>query len=54
MLKDEQTALQMAFTALEEKYRRVQEENSELVARWMEQKAVLADRLNEENDVAFR
>ena len=50
MLKDEHTALQLAFTALEEKYRRAQEENRELVERWMDQKSKDADKLNAEND----
>ncbi|XP_013415279.1 autophagy-related protein 16-1 isoform X2 [Lingula anatina] len=54
MLKDEQQALQLAFTSLEEKFRKIHEENNELVTRWMEQKALMADKLNEENDVAFR
>ncbi|XP_071085065.1 autophagy-related protein 16-1-like [Haliotis cracherodii] len=50
MLKDEHQALQLAFTALEEKYRKVMEENCELVQRWMDLKAKDADKLNEEND----
>ncbi|CAG5125400.1 unnamed protein product, partial [Candidula unifasciata] len=48
-LKDEHQALQMAFTAQEEKYRKAQEDNSELVQRWMELKAREADRWNAEN-----
>ncbi|BFZ00253.1 hypothetical protein BsWGS_03292 [Bradybaena similaris] len=48
-LKDEHQALQMAFTAQEEKYRKAQEDNSELVQRWMELKAKEADRWNAEN-----
>ena len=54
MLKDEQQALQLAFTALEEKYRKVQEDNNELICRWMAQKAHVADRLNEENDQMYK
>lgn len=53
-LKDEHQALQMAFTALEEKYRKVQEENSELMARWLNQKMKEADIMNQENDRFFR
>ncbi|XP_053404630.1 autophagy-related protein 16-1-like [Mercenaria mercenaria] len=53
-LKDEHQALQMAFTALEEKYRKVQEENSELMARWLNQKMKEADVMNQENDRFFR
>ncbi|XP_074657693.1 autophagy-related protein 16-1-like [Tubulanus polymorphus] len=54
ILKDEQQALQLAFSALEEKYRRVQNENAELVMRWMDQKAKDADKLNEENERTVR
>ena len=41
--------LQMAFSALEEKYRKCQEDNQDLVQRWMDQKAKDADRMNAEN-----
>lgn len=50
MLTDEQQALQLAFTSLEEKFRRMQEENNQLVARWMQEKAKTADELNAENE----
>ena len=53
-LKDEHQALQMAFTALEEKYRKVQEDNSELMARWLNQKMKEADIMNQENDRFFK
>jgi autophagy-related protein 16 len=53
-LKDEHQALQMAFTALEEKYRKVQDENSELMARWLTQKMKEADIMNQENDRFFK
>lgn len=49
MLKDEHQALQLAFTALEDKYLKAQEDNRELVERWMAQKAKDADVMNEEN-----
>ena len=39
----------MAFSALEEKYRKCQEDNQDLVQRWMDQKAKDADRMNAEN-----
>ncbi|GFO28485.1 autophagy-related protein 16-1 [Plakobranchus ocellatus] len=39
----------MAFSALEEKYRKCQDDNNDLVQRWMEQKAKDADRMNAEN-----
>lgn len=39
----------MAFAALEEKYRKTQEDNSDLVTRWMELKSKDADRMNAEN-----
>ncbi|XP_030756725.1 autophagy-related protein 16-1 isoform X2 [Sitophilus oryzae] len=49
-LRDEHQALQLAFNALEEKLRRVQDENGELVKRLMGYKAKDAEKLNEEND----
>ncbi|KAH9514693.1 hypothetical protein Btru_023319 [Bulinus truncatus] len=49
MLKDEHQALQMAFTSLEERYKKAQEDNNDLIQRWMEQKAKDADRMNAEN-----
>uniref|UniRef100_UPI00358EC5A4 autophagy-related protein 16-1-like n=1 Tax=Myxine glutinosa TaxID=7769 RepID=UPI00358EC5A4 len=49
-LKDEYEALQMACTALEEKLRRTEEENRELIARWMAEKSHEADLMNSEND----
>ena len=54
MLTDEQQALQLAFTSLEEKFRKMQEDNNELVSRWMELKAGAADKLNAENDNNLR
>ena len=50
MLTDEQQALQLAFTSLEEKYRKTFEEYNDIVKRWMQLKARDADKLNEEND----
>ncbi|XP_054977820.1 autophagy-related protein 16-1 isoform X3 [Sorex araneus] len=49
-LKDEYDALQITFTALEEKLRKTSEENQELVTRWMAEKAQEANRLNAENE----
>ncbi|XP_053166562.1 autophagy-related protein 16-1 isoform X2 [Hemicordylus capensis] len=49
-LKDEYDALQITFTALEEKLRRTTEDNQELVTRWMAEKAQEANRLNAENE----
>ena len=54
MLADEQQALQLAFTALEEKFRKMQDDNNELVTRWMAQKAVAAEKMNKENDAAIK
>ncbi|XP_055954277.1 autophagy-related protein 16-1 [Patella vulgata] len=54
MLKDEHQALQLAFTTIEEKYRRSKDENRELVERWMHLKSKDADKLNEENDSFIR
>ncbi|WAR28352.1 A16L1-like protein, partial [Mya arenaria] len=49
-LKDEHQALQMAFTSLEEKFRKLQSDNDELMARWLQQKMEQAEVLNREND----
>uniref|UniRef100_A0A8C4N8M1 ATG16 autophagy related 16-like 1 (S. cerevisiae) n=1 Tax=Eptatretus burgeri TaxID=7764 RepID=A0A8C4N8M1_EPTBU len=49
-LKDEYEALQMACTALEEKLRGTEEDNRELIARWMAEKSHEADRMNSENE----
>uniref|UniRef100_A0A3B4WT13 APG16-like 1 n=1 Tax=Seriola lalandi dorsalis TaxID=1841481 RepID=A0A3B4WT13_SERLL len=49
-LKDEYDALQITFSALEEKLRKTAEDNQELVSRWMAEKAQEANRLNAENE----
>uniref|UniRef100_A0A3B3Y957 APG16-like 1 n=1 Tax=Poecilia mexicana TaxID=48701 RepID=A0A3B3Y957_9TELE len=49
-LKDEYDALQITFSALEEKLRKTSEDNQELVSRWMAEKALEANRLNAENE----
>ncbi|XP_063061530.1 autophagy-related protein 16-1 isoform X2 [Engraulis encrasicolus] len=49
-LKDEYDALQITFSALEEKLRRTTEDNQELVSRWMAEKAQEANKLNAENE----
>ncbi|XP_039203046.1 autophagy-related protein 16-1 isoform X3 [Crotalus tigris] len=53
-LKDEYDALQITFTALEEKLRKTTEDNQELVTRWMAEKAQEANRLNVENEKDLR
>ena len=50
ILTDEQQALQLAFSSLEEKYRKTFEEYNDIVKRWMQLKAKDADKMNEEND----
>ncbi|XP_053502779.1 autophagy-related protein 16-1 isoform X1 [Ictalurus furcatus] len=50
MLRDEYDALQITFSALEEKLRKTTEDNQELVTRWMAEKAQEANRLNAENE----
>ncbi|KAK2173197.1 hypothetical protein NP493_893g01024 [Ridgeia piscesae] len=50
VLGDEQQALQLAFTSLECKFRKLQEENNDLVSRWMALKSRDADKMNAEND----
>ena len=54
MLLDEQQALQMAFSSMEGKMRELQNENVELVTRWMALKAKDADRMNAENEEFVR
>ncbi|XP_025416113.1 autophagy-related protein 16-1 [Sipha flava] len=54
VLKDEHQALQLAFTKLEEKLRKSQDENRELVDRLMTYKSKDAEKLNEENDHLVR
>ncbi|GAA6074136.1 autophagy-related protein 16-1 isoform X1 [Tachysurus ichikawai] len=49
-LRDEYDALQITFSALEEKLRKTTEDNQELVSRWMAEKAQEANRLNAENE----
>lgn len=49
-LRDEHQALQLAFSALEEKIRKIQDENRQLVERLIKYKAKDADKMNEEND----
>uniref|UniRef100_H0XVF7 Autophagy-related protein 16-1 n=1 Tax=Otolemur garnettii TaxID=30611 RepID=H0XVF7_OTOGA len=48
-LKDEYDALQITFTALEEKLRKTTQQNQELVTRWMAEKAPEASCLNAES-----
>ncbi|XP_046397612.1 autophagy-related protein 16-1 isoform X2 [Ischnura elegans] len=50
MLKDEHQALQLAFASLEEKLRKTQDENRELVERLISIKSRDADRMNEEHE----
>lgn len=54
MITDEHQALQLAFTGIQEQLRTKQDENRELVERWLRLKAVDADRLNEENEAVLR
>ncbi|XP_031630954.1 autophagy-related protein 16 isoform X4 [Contarinia nasturtii] len=49
-LRDEHCALQLAFASLEEKLRKVQDENRTLVDRLIKYKAKDAEKLNEENE----
>lgn len=49
-IRDEHTALQLAFSSLEDKLRQVQIENQRLVDRLIKYKSKDADKLNEENE----
>ncbi|XP_065319819.1 autophagy-related protein 16-1-like isoform X5 [Gordionus sp. m RMFG-2023] len=50
LLYDEQQALQLAFESLQLKYEKCQEENNELLERWLKQKSRDIDRINLENE----
>ncbi|XP_070538023.1 autophagy-related protein 16-1-like isoform X2 [Ptychodera flava] len=50
LLKDEHQALQLACTSYEEKLRKTQAENEELITRWMELKGKQAEFLNLDNE----
>ncbi|XP_066938381.1 autophagy-related protein 16 [Macrobrachium rosenbergii] len=54
VLRDEYQTLNLAFTALEDKYRKAQDDNRDLIERWMAQKARDAEKLNLENDNALK
>ncbi|XP_057655059.1 autophagy-related protein 16-1 [Diorhabda carinulata] len=49
-LRDEHQSLQLLFSSLEDKLRKAQDENRQLVERLIKYKAKDADRMNEEND----
>ncbi|XP_065055783.1 autophagy-related protein 16-1-like [Rhopilema esculentum] len=49
-LKDEYQALQLLYNSIEVKLRKTQEENQQLVERWMKEKAIDADKINSENE----
>ncbi|XP_044261809.1 autophagy-related protein 16-1 isoform X3 [Tribolium madens] len=49
-LRDEHQALHLAFTCLEDKMRKLQDENRQLLDRFMKYKTKDADRMNEENE----
>ncbi|XP_022211008.2 autophagy-related protein 16 isoform X2 [Drosophila obscura] len=53
-LLDEHTALQLAFSSLEDKMRGIQDENRCLLERLMRYKSKDADKLNEENESIIR
>lgn len=53
MIKDEHQALGLAFTAMEDRCRKLQEDNTDLITRWM-QKAEDADKLKDQNDDQHR
>ena len=50
MIQDEHQALGLAFTAMEDRYRKLQEDNTDLIKRWMQVKAKDADILNDLNE----
>ncbi|GAU91967.1 hypothetical protein RvY_04122 [Ramazzottius varieornatus] len=50
LMKDEQQALHMAYCSLEEKFRKMANENQELIDRWLKQKAAEVERMNAETE----
>lgn len=54
ILKDEYDVLQIIFIVLEEKLRKIMEENQELVIRWMVEKVQEVNWFNVENEKDFR
>jgi autophagy-related protein 16-1 len=50
ILRDEHTALQLAFQSLEDKLRKSMDENRQLVDRLIKYKAKDAEKMNEENE----
>lgn len=53
-LRDEHTALHLLHCSLEEKLRKTQTENTQLVERLMKFKAKDAEKMNEENETFLR
>ncbi|XP_076045943.1 autophagy-related 16 [Oratosquilla oratoria] len=54
ILRDEYQTVHLEFSAIAEKYRKLQDDHGELVSRWLQQKARDAEKLNEENDALLR
>ncbi|XP_073993412.1 autophagy-related 16 [Rhodnius prolixus] len=54
LIRDEHQALQLAYSHLEEKLRKAQDENRQLVDKLMKYKSKDAEKLNEENDTFNR
>ena len=50
LVKDEQQALHLAYCSLEEKFRKMANENQDLIDRWLKQKAAEVERMNAEAD----
>lgn len=53
-LRDEHTALHLLYCSLEEKLRKTQTENGQLVERLMKFKAKDAEKMNEDNETFLR
>jgi autophagy-related protein 16-1 len=54
ILRDEHTALQLAFQSLEDKLRKSMDENRQLVDRLIKYKAKDAEKMNEENETFLK
>ncbi|XP_078522127.1 autophagy-related protein 16-like isoform X2 [Lissotriton helveticus] len=50
LLQDEHSVLQLTYLAVDERLQKTESENKQLLARWMEEKALEADRLNRCNE----
>jgi hypothetical protein len=54
LIKDEQQALHIAYCSMEEKFRKMANENEDLIQRWLRHKADEVERMNVETENQMR